>query len=37
MGNRDNILHVQIGFSVVGIERWLGQIGCAIFGIDQDD
>jgi hypothetical protein len=37
MGDRDDILHVQIGLSIVSIERRLRQIRCTILGIDKDD
>jgi hypothetical protein len=37
MGDRDNILHIQVGFSIVDIGGWLWQIRSAIFGIDEDD
>jgi hypothetical protein len=35
MGDRDDVLHVQVGFSVVGIGRRLWQIRRAIFRIDE--
>jgi hypothetical protein len=37
MGNGDDILHVQIGLSIIGIVGRLWQIRRAIFRIDKDD
>jgi hypothetical protein len=37
MGDRDNVLHVQIGLSIVSIGGRLWQIRRAIFRIDKDD
>jgi hypothetical protein len=37
MGDRDDVLHVQIGFSVVGIGGRLGKIRGTVFRIDKDD